>query len=180
MSCLGNTHTFRTEAAQGCRDKNLPLMGFWKWFPPSCSWISLWMRDLRTTFNLHQGLSSNLFNAQWQCVFTIGGQNDGPFSGRHESLDGSEETNIIIKYDINLQEQTVCKWISPGQAWVMFGLIAIKLHVLVWSGRMVYLFKQNEWCGCLFALWHWFITAWWWAAQCLAVWCFRWQRATKV
>lgn len=92
-----------------CRDKksDLHVMGFWKWFPPSCSWIALWMRDLRKTFISHHSLSSNLFQNYTVRVFTIGGQNDWSFSGRHESLDGCEEANIIIKYDINLWEQTV-------------------------------------------------------------------------
>ena len=35
-------------------------------------------------------------------AFTIGGQNYWSFSGCHESLDGCEETDIVIKYDINL------------------------------------------------------------------------------
>lgn len=39
------------------------------------------------------------------CVFTIGRQDDWPFSGPHESLDGGEETDVVVEYDIDLWEQ---------------------------------------------------------------------------
>lgn len=41
---------------------------------------------------------------QGVCGLTISGQNDGPFSRQHEGLDGWEETNVVIEYDINLLE----------------------------------------------------------------------------
>lgn len=49
------------------------------------------------------------------CAFTIGGQNDRPFSGCHESFDGCEEAHIIVEYDINLWEQTVANTSTQAQ-----------------------------------------------------------------
>lgn len=88
------------------------------------------MRDLGKTFNLHQSLSIDLFHSNLhKRVFTIGGQNNWPFSGCHESLDGCEETDIIIEYDINLREGTGCRWVNSDQTWVTCTLISTDLHV---------------------------------------------------
>ena len=85
-------------------------------------------------------------------AFTIGGQNDWSFSRCHESLDGSEETNIIVKYNIDLREH---ERIKPEQTCSTCSVVSVS----VW---LLYLFKQNEWCGLLSARWHRLIAAWWW------------------
>lgn len=70
--------------------------------------------------------------------FTIGGQNNRPFGGRHESLDGCEETDIIIKYDINLREGTGRGPINSDQTWVTCTHVHSLhvLHILTSSNRM--------------------------------------------
>lgn len=49
---------------------------------------------------------------------TAGGQNNWSFCGRHESLDGCKETNVILKYDVNLLEQEKLQKSGPRGAWM--------------------------------------------------------------
>lgn len=52
------------------------------------------------------------------CLLTVSGQYDRSFSRRHEGLDGREETNIIIKYDINLSEVETERNSDSAENWV--------------------------------------------------------------
>lgn len=111
-------------------------MEFWKWFPSGCSQISLWKRDLWKTFTPSWVFKLRSTFQTWNCIenktVTISGQNNRSFSGHHESLDGCEETNIILKYDVDLLEQKEKEW--KWVSWVQMR----DVH------RFSYLFKQDE------------------------------------
>ncbi|TNN70984.1 hypothetical protein EYF80_018800 [Liparis tanakae] len=57
------------------------------------------------------------------CALTSGGQDDWSFGGRHESLDGCEETNVVIKYDINLGGRGQTRPMSDVAVFLFFGAI---------------------------------------------------------
>lgn len=41
-----------------------------------------------------------------RAAFTVCGQNYGSFCGFHECFDGCEETDVVLKDDVDLREQT--------------------------------------------------------------------------